>query len=126
VNANLKSFYKGFGSSMAVYTVTVPVSIWLLRRCEAAPLRYIVAGLPVIPLIFAMRATIRGIRGMDEMWRRIHFEGVVFSFLATCLLTAGWGFLQNAGLPRADVMWVAPLLIVLWGIGAGLASRRYR
>jgi hypothetical protein len=126
MNAGMKRFLKEFGGWMIVYAVMVPVSIWLLQRCETSRWRYLVAALPMIPLIFAMRATIRGIRGLDELYRRIHFEGVVFSFLATCLLTASWGFLQNAGLPRFDVIWVPPLLILLWGLGAGIASRRYR
>ena len=61
-----------------------------------------------------------------RLQRRIQFEGLAFSFLAVCLLTLTWGFLQNAGLPHADIIWVAPLLIMLWGFGSALASRRYR
>jgi hypothetical protein len=29
-------------------------------------------------------------------------------------------------LPHADVIWVTPLLIMLWGLGLGIASRRYQ
>lgn len=122
---NLKRVYKEFGGWMIGYVVMVPVSILLLRRCAPGPWRYVVAGAPVVPLIFAMRATLRRIRGFDELYRRIHFEAVVFSFLATCLITSAWGFLQNAGLPRLDVSFVPMLLLVLWGVGAVIASRRY-
>ena len=45
---------------------------------------------------------------------------------ATCLITLTWAFLQNAGLPRFDVSWVAPLLIMLWGLGLGIAKQRYQ
>jgi hypothetical protein len=69
---------------------------------------------------------IRLFRGLDELQRRIQFEGMAFSFLGTCVITLTWGFLQNAGLPQADVIWVTPLLIALWGIGLGIASRRYQ
>jgi len=126
MDANAKRYVMEFGSSMAAYTVMVPVSIWLLKGQEHSPLRYLLAVLPVIPSAFALWAAIRFFRGLDELQRRIQFEGIAFSFLATCLLTLTWGFLQNAGLPQADVIWVAPLLIMLWGLGLGIASRRYQ
>jgi hypothetical protein len=106
MDANAKRYLKEFGSSMTGYAVMVPVSIWLLKGHEHSPLRYFFAVLPVIPSAFAMWAAIRFFRGLDEMQRRIQFEGLAFSFLATCLITLAWGFLQNAGLPHADVMWV--------------------
>jgi hypothetical protein len=126
MDANAKRYVMEFGSSMAAYAVMVPVSIWLLKGYEHSPLRFLFAVLPVIPSAFALWAAIRFFRGLDELQRRIQFEGVAFSFLATCLLTLTWGFLQNAGLPQADVIWVAPLLVMLWGLGLGIASRRYQ
>jgi len=126
MDANAKRYLKEFGSSMAGYTVMVPVSIWLLKGHERSSLRYFFAVLPVIPSAFAVWAAIRFFRGLDEMQRRIQFEGLAFSFLATCLITLAWGFLQNAGLPHADVMWVTPMLILLWGLGLQIASRRYQ
>jgi len=126
MDANAKRYVMEFGSSMAAYAVMVPVSIWLLKGHEHSPLRFLFAVLPVIPSAFALWAAIRFFRGLDELQRRIQFEGIAFSFLATCLLTLTWGFLQNAGLPQADVIWVAPLLIMLWGLGLGIASRRYQ
>src|SRR5215469_6537320 len=110
---------------MAVYVVVEPLSIWLLKGREQSPLRYLIAVLPVIPSAFALWAALRFFRSLDELQRRIQFEGLAFSFLATCLLTLTWGFLQNAGLPHADVIWVPTVLIILWGVGLGIASRRY-
>ncbi len=126
MNTGVKRYLKEFGGAMAGYTVLVPVSIWLLRGRECSPWRYPIAILPVIPAILAMWAVIRGVRSLDELQRRIQFEAIIFSFLATCLLTLTWGFLQNAGLPHADVLWVAPLLITLWGVGLGIAHWRYQ
>ncbi len=126
MDANAKRYLKEFGSSMAAYAVMVPLSVWLLKGHEHSLLRYLFATLPVIPSAFAMWAAIRFFRGLDELQRRIHFEGMAFSFLASCVITLTWGFLQNAGLPHADVTWVTPLLIMLWGLGLGMASRRYQ
>jgi hypothetical protein len=78
----------------------------------------------LIPVWFAMWAATRYVRGLDEL--RIQFEGLAFSFLVTCMIAFTWGLLQSAGLPQADNIWVAPLLIFLWGIGACVAKRRYQ
>jgi hypothetical protein len=125
LDENVKRYYLEFGGSMAAYSATVPLSIWLLRGHEHTVLGYGLAFLPIIPSAFAMWAFMRFFRGLDELQRRIQLEAVAFSFLATCLITLTWAFLQNAGLPRFDVSWVAPLLIMLWGIGLGIAKRRY-
>ena len=125
MDANARRYLREFGSSMAGYAVMVPISVWLLKGHEHCPARYSYAVLPVIPSALAMWAAIRFFRGLDELQRKIHFEGVTFAFLGTCLISLTYGFLQNAGLPHADVIWVPPLLIILWGLGLGIASRRY-
>ena len=126
MDANGKRYLKEFIPAMAVYSVITPVSVWLLKHHEHSALRYVLAVLPVIPSAFAMWAAIRFFRGLDELQRRIQFEGMAFSFLATCLIALTWGFLQNAGLPHADVIWVAPGLVFLWGVGRCIAARRYQ
>ena len=125
MDANNKRYLKEFGGSMAAYSAIVPVSMWMLRGHEHTPLGYGIAFLPIIPSAFALWAFLRMFRGLDELQRRIQLEAVAFSFLATCLITLTWAFQQNAGLPRFDVSWVAPLLIALWGLGLGIAKRRY-
>ena len=125
MDANVKRYLKEFIGSMAGYSAMVPLSVWLLHGHERTPLGYAIAFLPIIPSVFALLAFLRFFRGLDELQRRIQLEAVAFSFLATCLITLTWAFQQNAGLPRFDVSWVAPLLIVLWGIGAAIAKRRY-
>jgi hypothetical protein len=126
MDTNHKRYLKEFGTSMAAYVVVVFASVWLLKHHVHSPLRFFVAVLPVVPAAFAMRAAIRYFRGLDELQRRIQIEGLAFSFNATCLIALSWGFLQNAGLPHADVIWVAPLLVFLWGIGTCISKRRYQ
>jgi hypothetical protein len=126
MDTNARRYRKEFLSSMAAYAAMLPLSIWLLKGHEHSPWRYLVGLLPVVPSALAVWAVIRFFRGLDELQRRIQFEGLAFSFLATCLITLTWGFLQNAGLPHADVIWVTPLLVMLWGVGICVASRRYQ
>jgi hypothetical protein len=126
MDANEKRYLKEIGSSMAVYTAMVAVSVWLVKGHGNSPLRYLFATLPVIPSAFAMWAAIRFFRGLDELQRRIQFEAMAFSFLGTCLITLNWGILQRAGLPHADVVWVTLLMFALYCIGIFIACRRYQ
>jgi hypothetical protein len=126
MDANAKRYTKEFLTAMAVYSAMVPLSVWLLRGHERTLVGYCLAFLPVIPSFFALWAFLRFFRGLDELQRRIQLEAVVFSFLATCFITLTWAFQQNAGLPRFDVSFVAPLLIGLWGVGLCIARRRYQ
>ena len=125
MDANEKRYLKEFLPAMGAYAVTVVASVWLLKHHVYPSLRIPFAILPMIPSLFAMWAAIRYFRGLDELQRRIQFEGLAFSFLATCVIALTWGFLQNAGLPHADVIWVTPVLVGLWGVGACIAKRRY-
>lgn len=125
MDANGRRYLKEFLGAMAGYAILVPLSSWMLRGHERTALGYAVAFLPIIPSAFALLAFLRFFRGLDELQRRIQLEAVAFSFLATCFITLTWAFQQNAGLPRFDVSWVAPLLILLWGVGLGIAKRRY-
>lgn len=110
---------------MAAYTVLVIVSVTVLNTVDSGAWRYAVAVLPVAPLVFAMRAFIRHLRRMDELQRRIQVEALALGFGATVMITLTYGFLENAGLPRLSLIWVAPLMISLWGLGSALASRHY-
>jgi hypothetical protein len=125
MDANAKRYLKEFGGSMAAYAVMVPVSRWRLRGHEHTLQGYGIAFLPIIPSVLAVWAFMRMFCGLDELQRRIQREAVAFSFLAACLITLTWAFQQNAGLPRFDLNWVAPLVILLWGLGLGIAKRRY-
>jgi hypothetical protein len=121
---NRKRYRKELLGSMAGFTVVVPASIGKLRGHEHTALGHCIAFLPILPSAFAAGAFLRYFRGLDELQRRIQREAVAFGFLATCLITLTWAFQQNAGLPRFAVSWVAPLLILLWGLGVGIAQRR--
>jgi hypothetical protein len=126
MDSNGRRFAKDFGIAIVAYTLLVPTSVWLAMNNQTSWWRFVFAVLPVVPSAFAMWAAIRFFRNLDELQRRIEMEGLAFAFVGTCLLTLTWGFLQNAGIPQADIVWVAPLLIVLRAVGLQIASRRYR
>jgi amino acid transporter len=109
-----------------LYAITLVVSIEVLKRMSAeSVLRIPVALLPVIPVAFGVVAFMRYIRQLDELQRRIQLEGLAFSIGCTGMLTFALGFLENAGMPPVNIIWVLPILLVFWGIGTTLARRRY-
>lgn len=84
-----------------------------------------VSLVPMIGCVAGLVAIMRGIRRMDELGRRMHFEAIVFAFAATALTTFGWGFVENDGLPQLRAFWVWPLMSTFWIIGLIFATRRY-
>lgn len=88
--------------------------------------RFALTLLPVFGGVAVLWVTMRAIRRMDELGRRVQFEAIGFAFAATALATFGYGFLENAGLPRFPVFAVWPLMGTAWIIGAFLAARRYK
>ncbi len=101
MDLNHKRYIKEFSSSMAAYTIVVYISVWLLKHRVHSPLRFLVAVLPVVPAVLAMWAAIRYFPRARRTTAPHSVRRLAFSFLATCLIALSWGFLQNAGLPRA-------------------------
>jgi hypothetical protein len=120
-----RAYTREFAVAMAAYVVAVIVTVWLTPSIDPA-LRAPFVLLPLIPSVFALRAYLRFLGRMDELGRRIQLEALAFGFGAAGMLTFAYGFLENAGLPRLSYVFVLPLMIALWGIGAAIATRRYR
>jgi len=115
-----------FGVAMVAYVVVLFTSVWLLNRDPLSPWRLAIALAPVIPAIFALVAFVRFLGRMDELQRRIQFDAIALSFGATAILTFAYGFLEGVGFPHLSWIWILPLMVMLWGLGAAIASMRYR
>lgn len=123
---NARKYGMRFLVGMATYVILLPVSIILLDQIEdGSPLRVLVALVPVLPVLFLVGAFLRYLGGLDELQRRIQMEALGFSLGLTGVTTFTLGFLQNAGGPVIDVIWVLPMMVFFWGIGQAIATRRY-
>jgi len=122
----MRRFNRRFLTAMLVYIVLVPLSIMLVDRIGETPLRYPIALLPVVPLLFAFCQFIIYLRTADELLRRIQFEAFGMSFGVTVIFTITWGFLEAADLlPNFPTIMVGPLMIFAWGIGTFITQRYY-
>jgi len=115
-----------FGGAMGAYAVVLVVAITIINANPHAGWRAVVALAPVIPAGFAVLAFVRFLRRMDELQRRIQLEAIGLSFAVSGILTFAYGFLELVGFPHLSVIWVFPGMIMLWGLGAAVASRRYQ
>ena len=115
---------------MVGYSLILSASIWLIKRgIESVPLRALVAVLPVIPLALMMGAALRYLREIDELQRRIETESIGIASLLTSLLYFGAGLLQQARVidvgAGVAMIWVFPLLCLIYGIAKMILTRRY-
>src|SRR6266516_6360480 len=115
-----KTYTREFFTAMAAYVIVLPVCILLIIASpHSAWWRIPLALVPVIPILFAMRAFMRFFGYMDELQRRLQLEAFAFSFGVTGIVTFSYGLLTFVGLPPIIWVWIFPLMVALWGIGQG-------
>ena len=120
---NTRRYLVELFSAIALYAVLL-VGMNMVEPEGAA--RIALSLTPMLGAVAALVAIMRGIRQMDEMQRRIQFEAIAFAFAATALITFGWGFVENDGVPRLRAFAVWPIMGTCWALGAAIAFRRYR
>lgn len=122
-----KRYFKEFGISMGFYVVLLLASVEILTNVELPKAAQIVVTLiPVIPTIFVVIAVMRALRDSDELQQKIQLQAVTFSAIVTGLITFTYGFLENVGFPHLPSLFIFPLMLALWGIGAGIFARNYQ
>ena len=124
-----KRYLREFIYSMIAYVLTLVPSIIAvnsLRDYPFAPARVLVALTPVVPVAFMVYFFIRYLNDIDELQQRIQLLSIGFAAGTTGLLTFSYGFLENVGFPRISLLWIFPIMILLWGLGQAFISRRYQ
>jgi hypothetical protein len=121
-----RKYAVGVFTAMGIYAAVVVVSIYWLHSNPPAPWKYLIAVLPILPALYVPVAAARFFSAMDELQRRIQLEGLAFGFVGAAVLTLSYGFLENAGLPQLNWVWVWPVMATCWIVGLGFAHRRYR
>ena len=125
-----RRYLREFMPAMLGYVLALFLSMWLLKRVDEPILRALVALLPVAPIALVLRAIVRYIRDTDELQRQIELEAVSFATASISLLYMSGGFLQLAkviDVPSGVAMlWVFPLICLVYGLAKILVARRYR
>jgi len=121
-----KQYLRELGLASVAYAVVLIIAITLINRLPGSPWRVPLALLPVIPAGFMLVALVRFLERIDELQRRIQLEAIALSAGATAIVTFAYGFLELVGFPHLPLIWIFPLMIVLWGISLAISSRRYQ
>jgi hypothetical protein len=125
-----RRYLREFLPPMLGYMLALVASLWMLKRVEAEWLRALVALLPLPPIGFAMRAIMRYIRDTDELQRQIELEAVSIATALVSMLYLAGGFLQAAKVidipASAAMIWVFPLVCLVYGLAKIAVARRYR
>ncbi|HYM81359.1 MAG TPA: hypothetical protein VEY91_08095 [Candidatus Limnocylindria bacterium] len=94
---------------------------------RGSPLRLIVGAAQAGLVAWLVVYTVAAIRKLDELKQRIHLEAIAAAFAISGAAFSAYEMLENAGLPAVDWgEWGWPVMVLLWGIGISVASRRYR
>jgi hypothetical protein len=101
---------------------------YLLSAVPLSPTaRIAVAFLPLPGCIALAVVILQGVRALDEFQKRVQFEAVVISFLATAVAVFVYGYLQKAhAVGSLNMSMVGLLMLASYVIGYCVAVRRYR
>jgi hypothetical protein len=124
-----RHYLREFIYSMIAYILTLSLSLIGLGYLGDYPLnaaRVVVALAPVIPIGFMIFAFLKYLKGIDELQQRIQLQAIGFAAVTTSLLTFSYGFLEGVGFLRVSLLWVFPVMILLWGLGLVFISRKYQ
>jgi hypothetical protein len=113
----------------AAWLATYALSRWGAEVLErGSPALVAISLLPALPFMALMREVVVGIRGSDELERRVHLEALAVAFPLTILLLMVLGLLELAvDLDPADWSYrhLWPFAVLFWLGGLVLARRRY-
>ncbi|MGB3268342.1 MAG: hypothetical protein WBA65_00140 [Rhodanobacter sp.] len=123
-----RGYVREFLPAMAAYMVLLFASQILLRHLQAVPLRVLVVLLPIVPIVFVVRAMVRLVLASDELERRLQLEAISIASMSVGLLSFAAAFLRGAGLLPVDnaLMLVLPALFAAYGIASWWVRRRFR
>jgi hypothetical protein len=125
MNQASKRYAREFIIAMIAYGIVIMISRLTLNNIGESPWRFVIALLPLIPVLFLISGFIRYLSGIDELQQRIQLQAIGFAAGTTGLLTFAYGFLELEGLPSLSTFFIFPLMIMLWGVGLAYFSRRY-
>jgi hypothetical protein len=117
------------GSLAVVWIVTYFVARLAIEVLSpGSPMRLAVVLLPIVPFAGLLWFFIRGVRGADELERRIHLEALAVAFPLSVLMLMVLGLLDLAIDLDPDNwsyrhLW--PFMFVFWFLGLAAARRRY-
>lgn len=114
------------GGALAIYAVTVVVSVRLATSLAGGFSRDVAAALPMLGVLLAIWAIVRHFRRVDEYVRKTILEHLGIAAAVTAGWTLTYGFLENVGFPRLSMFVVWPVMAGVWAVLALAHAARNR
>ncbi|MBI5934501.1 MAG: hypothetical protein HY867_12405 [Chloroflexi bacterium] len=124
-----RRYLREFIYSMIAYIITLALSLiglGFFADYQLNAAQVIVSLAPVVPIVFMILSFLKYLNSIDELQQKIQLLAIGFAAGVTSLLTFSYGFLENVGFPPISLLWVFPVMILLWGLGLAFISRRYQ
>jgi len=118
--------YNAWVVAFALAFVTAVALLTKPSLGEAAAGAWIVALVPDVLGVMAVRAYVRFLREADELVRKIHLEATALGFGTGVVFILGYSLAELAGAPALDMPIPAAVMLAMAGIGQWLGMRRYR
>lgn len=106
VNETCRKYRKHAYLGLLLYGGMTVIAMWTLLKYPVGSWRLPVALTPMLPVLFIARATVRLFSSGDELQIKIQMQSLAFGFVGTVLLALSCSFLQMAGVPTANWVWV--------------------
>lgn len=121
-------YLRRFFPAIVAYVLVLLVALPLARNAGNAWLRGLLALAPVLPVMGVFWAMYRLLAGSDELEQRQQLEAVALAAAGIAVLSFGAGLLDGVGLlpPGTWLVWVAPVMFMLYGAALAWIRRRYR
>jgi succinate-acetate transporter protein len=125
---NQRRYLREFFPAMLAYLVLVFAFKPLLGLVDSTAMRIVIALLPVLPIVFVVRAMVRKLLDGDELERRMQLEAVSIASISVGLLSFAAGFMGMAGVFHVehDLLMVLPALFLAYGAALWWVRRRYQ
>lgn len=123
----LVRLFRAFFPAMVAYFLVMPVTVLIERHGLPTWATAMVALLPVLPMAWLVISIWQYVRDSEELEQRIQLEAIAITCGIVCVVTFAAGMLQMVHvLPlRDDLIWVQPLIFLVYGVASWLCRRRY-
>lgn len=110
------------GAALA-YLVASAALRW--RESIPRPLPWICVGLALVLAVLAIRSYRIFLRGADELLRKIQTEALGLGFASGAVFSILYPLLEGLGAPEVGANATALVMMLAWGAGSWLGTRRY-
>ncbi len=111
-------------AAMLTYAGSTAALRW--RDAVPAALPWVLVALTLLLAAVAVHRYLLFLRGADELLRKIQTEALGVGFGVGVAVSLFYPLLERLGAPHLPVDGTALIMLVVWGAGSWLGTRRYR